>query len=316
MARRFDRVDGAMALLIVVWGSAFAGIRALGEVLDPYEMTWFRYAPFPLLYGAWLAWRGRTRLRTVSGNDWVAMALLGAVGVLGYHFALNWGLHDSALAPAQSAATGAILVATTPLFTLLIALVSRQERLRMLAVAGSLAAFAGVGVVAFLGQGPDAKLAQAQKALVVLIAPLSWAVYTVGTKPLVARYGGIFVTAITLGLGSLTLVPLGLSYGVAPLGALEPVHWFWLLFLAFLSTAAGYAVWNWALQHRSASELTSWVYLNPVVAAAVGFLFLGERLTPWFVAGAALVLGGVVLVNRARLTGATRPAVPAADQEA
>ena len=49
---RLDRIDAQMAFLILVWGSAFVGIRALSESLSPTQITWYRYAPFPLLYGA------------------------------------------------------------------------------------------------------------------------------------------------------------------------------------------------------------------------------------------------------------------------
>jgi O-acetylserine/cysteine efflux transporter len=113
-----------------------------------------------------------------------------------------------------------------------------------------------------------------------------------------------------LSLGALTLLPLGLRWGIEPLGALEARHWAWLLFLAFLSTILGYAMWNNALKHRTASQVAIYVYFNPVVAATVGYLFLGEHLTGWFVAGAALVLGGVILVNRARMAAVVPAAVP------
>lgn len=300
---RLDRIDAMLALLAVIWGSAFPGLKVLGEVLDPYQMTWFRYAPFPLVYGAWILAKRRAALRAVTGKDWITMAVLGFVGVIGYHFPLNWGLHDSGDGVSVSAATGAILIATTPLWTLLISVATGKERLRPLALAGSLVAFAGVAVVVFFGRG-QAELTLAKKALVVLVAPVCWAIYSVYTRPLVQRHGGLLTTGLTLSLGAITLVPLGVHWGLAPLEPMEARHWAWLLFLAFLSTILGYAMWNNALKHRAASQVAVYVYFNPVVAAAVAYLFLGERLTGWFLAGSALVLGGVVLVNQARFQSA------------
>ena len=308
-----------LAFLVVVWGSAFPGIKALGEALDPYQMTWFRYAPFPLLYGVWLLARRRQSFRQVTGRDWILMVAVGAVGVIGYHFPLNWGLDDSG-GHGITAATGAILVATTPLWTLLLAVAAGKERWSPGAAVGSLVAFAGVAVVVLWGRGGDAELTSAGRALIVLLAPLSWAFYSVYTKPLIARYGGLFVTGVTLSLGVLALVPLGVSYGAAPLARLTGAQWAWLLFLAFVSTVLGYALWNHALKHRTASSVSVYIYFNPVVAALVGWLALGERLTGWFVAGSALVLGGVVLVNRARValppTPATPPAAAPTEREA
>lgn len=302
---RADRTDALLVLLVVIWGSAFPGLKVLGEVLDPYEMTWYRYAPFPVAYGAWMLLRRRAVFRQVSGNDWLALGALGLVGVLGYHFALNWALEEPG---GITAATAAILVATTPLFTLLVSAATGKERPLPLAWLGSLVAFAGVALVVFLGKG-EADLSVARKAAVGLVAPASWAVYSVYTKPLVGRYGGLFTTGASLSIGVLALLPLGLSYGVEPLRAMEAEHWAWLAFLAVLSTILGYALWNEALKARTASQVSVYVYFNPVVAAAVGFLFLGERLTGWFVAGAALVMAGVVLVNRARLRAAPPTAV-------
>jgi drug/metabolite transporter (DMT)-like permease len=299
VARPLDRTDAMLGLLVVIWGSAFPGLKVLGEALDPFQMTWYRYAPFPLAYGAWLLLRRRPTFGQVTGADWVIMGVLGLVGVLGYHFPLNWGLHGE---HGVSAATGAILVATTPLFTLLLSTAVGKERPTGLAWFGSLVAFAGVGIVVFLGRG-QVELTVAARALVVLIAPLSWAIYTVYSKPLVHRYGGLFTTGATLSVGVLALLPLGVQYGTQPLAGLDRAQWAWLAFLAFLSTIAGYAMWNHALKARTASQVAVYVYFNPVVAALVGLL-LGERLTGWFLAGAALVMAGVILVNQARLNAA------------
>lgn len=302
MARRLhlDRTDAMLALLVVIWGSAFPGLKVLGERLDPFEMTWFRYAIFPVAYGAWMVLRRRPTFRLVSGNDWLAMGLLGIVGVIGYHFPLNWGMHGD---EGVTAATGAILVATTPLFTLLLSVVMGKESPTWMAWLGSAVAFAGVAIVVLLGRG-RVELDLAFRALVVLLAPLSWAVYSVYTRPFVQRYGGLFTTGATLSVGVLALLPLGLWYGTEPLQDFEAVHWLWLAFLAILSTTLGYAMWNAALKHRTASQVSVYIYFNPVVAALVGVLFLGERLTSWFLAGSALVMAGVILVNHARVTAA------------
>lgn len=301
MERRLhlDRTDAMLALLVVIWGSAFPGLKVLGEVLDPFEMTWYRYLPFPILYGAWMLARRRGTFGQVTGNDWLALGVLGIVGVIGYHFALNWALHGDG---GISAATGAILVATTPLFTLLLSAATGKERPTPLAWLGSLVAFAGVAIVVFLGKG-QVELTVAKKAAVGLLAPISWATYSVYTRPLIHKYGGLFTTGASLSIGVLALLPLGLHYGAEPLRALQPVHWAWLAFLALLSTALGYAIWNNALKTRTASQVSVYIYFNPVVAAFVGYL-LGERLTGWFLAGAALVMAGVVLVNEARFRAA------------
>ena len=296
--------------LVTVWGLAFVGLKVLGEVLDPYQMTWYRYFPFILIYGTWIVLRRRHVFRTVSGTDWLKFTMLGFFGVIGYHFTLNWGLHGTG-PDSVSAATGAILVATTPLFTLAIATVMGQERWNLAAAFGSVLAFLGVVVVTLMGHG-HADLTLAGKTLVMLVAPASWALYSVFTKPLVTRYGGLFVTGVTLSLGALTMVPIGIKYGIAPLASFQARHWFWLAFLALLSTVAGYAVWNQALKRRAASQVAVYIYIQPVITAIAAYFLLHDALTPWFIAGAALVLAGIITVNVARRQAQAASTLPVA----
>ena len=313
---RLDHVDAMMLGLVVVWGTAFPVITVLERTLDPFQLTWYRYLPFPILYGAWLLARKRDQFRKVAGNDWLTMAGLGFAGVIGYHFSLNWAMSESG-GPAITGATGAILVATTPLWTLLLSLALRRERLSPLAAAGSVLAFVGVVVIVAKGQG-DAELRLAAKAAVAMLAPLSWALYSVFTKPLITRHGGAFVTGVTLTIGTAALVPLGISYGVEPLRGLDAEGWAWLLFLAILSTAVGYAVWNYAIRQRTASSVTTYIYLNPVVATVMGAWvlpalspsFTAIPVTPWFIAGGALVIAGLGVVHWARVRGAAPPLPP------
>jgi drug/metabolite transporter (DMT)-like permease len=301
--RRFDRIDAMMVLLVVIWGTAFPVIPYLQQFLDPFQLTWYRYLPFPFLFAAFL-WRRRSRFAEVTGAEWVQMVLLGFVGVAGYHFSLNWAMAGGG---AITGPTGAILVATTPLWTLGISLALGRERFHWLAAVGSLLAFLGVVLVVLRGQG-EAEIRLAAKAAVGMIAPLSWAVYSVFTKPLIARHGGLFVTGVTLSLGAATLLPLGIHYGTAPLESLDAAAWGWLAFLAVVSTALGYAMWNHAIKHRAASNVATYIYLNPVVATIAGAWLLpalvdfpAQQVTAWFLLGGAMVLGGLALVHRARV---------------
>src|ERR1041385_3938769 len=108
MGRTFDRTDAQLAFLVVIWGTAFPIITEVERALGPFELTWYRYLPFPILYGAYLLARRRAVFATVSGNDWLAMGAVGCIGVIGYHFPLNWAM-DPRHAGAITPATGAII---------------------------------------------------------------------------------------------------------------------------------------------------------------------------------------------------------------
>ncbi len=304
-------VHGMMLALVVTWGIAFVSIKVLLDgALDPFQVTWYRYVPLLLAYGAWLLiWR-RAQLRGLSGGDWGRVFLLGLLGVVGYHLPLYWGLQPRD-GVEVTAATGAILIATAPLWTLLAAVGSRQERFDRQRAIGLFVAFAGVAVVTFLGKSGDQTFTFAGRVLVILIAPICWGSYSVVAKPLVDRFGGLVTTGLTMSVGTLLFLPYGIGQGIEPLRSLNTTEWLWLVYLSVFATAIGYAVWNISLRHLAATEVTAYIYLVPIVATLAGWWLRGEGVTAWFVAGSALILGGVGLVNRAR-TVARRAAANAA----
>ncbi len=290
-----------MTLLVIMWGTAFVSIKVLGRSLDPFEITWYRYVPFLAFYGVWLVIRRRERFALITGNDWIRFAVAGSFAVIGYHVPLNWAMSSLTPGTPIGPPTAAILVATTPLWTLIFAVSTGQEKLTRSKWIGSLLAFTGVVMVVLLGTARGGRIDVEPKALIALLAPLLWAGYSIVAKPLITRYGGLFVTGVTMIIGTLAFVPFGISRGLAPLEGLGPLDWFWLIYLSLLGTLAGYTIWNQALKRRSASEVTVYIFAVPVVATLASVLLVGERITIWFVLGAALVLGGLATIHRARL---------------
>ncbi len=286
-----------MGVLVLIWGTAFAALRELSAVLDPYQLTWFRYLPMLLAYPVWIALRRRPQLTMLGARGWAAMGGLGILGVAGYHLPFNWAIQPRGDEPGASAAIAAILVATAPLWALLWSVLLRKEQFSAKRGLGFAIAFLGVVVVVMWGRGAvDVSLAK--RALVLLIAPASWTLYSVLAKPFIERIGGLTVTGLTMAMGALMFAPWQAPAGVSPLAAFTPRLWLWLAFVAVLATAAGYAMWNSALRHLPATSVASYIYLIPVVATTTGYLLLGETVTPWFLAGAALIIGGVWWVNR------------------
>ncbi len=288
-----------MMALVLIWGTSFAALRELAAHLDPFQLTWFRYLPMLATYPVWLAFRRRDRLRSLGWQGWLTMFGLGILGVVGYHLPFNWAVQPRGDEPGASAAIAAILVATAPLWALLWAIALRRETLHKGRSLGLLAAFAGVIVVVSLGRG-EADLSLARRALVILIAPASWTLYSVLAKPHIERLGGLTVTGVTMCLGILAFAPWQAPAGLAPVADFTPRLWAWMAFLSIAATAAGYAMWNQALRHLPATQVASYIYLIPVVATTAAYLTLGETVTGWFLVGGLLIIGGVWQVNRAK----------------
>lgn len=295
-----DGVDAMMGALVIIWGTAFVSLKVLGEDLDAFQIVWYRFVPFIIAFGVWMAVWKRPQLRAISGKDWAWFAVLGALGVLGYHLPVNVALQPDT---GVTAAAGAILVATTPLWALLTAVLSGQERLGPRRLTGSVIAFAGVVIVVLMGTG-KADFGVAARASFILVAAVLWSTYSVLARPLIARHGGMMTTGVAFTLGTLYLLPYGIATGIEPLTALDTRQWIWLAYLSILATVGGYIIWNQALVRRTASEVTAFIYLIPVVATLAGAIILSERVTLWFALGAVMVLYGVWLINQARLRAA------------
>ena len=127
---------------------------------------------------------------------------------------------------------------------------------------------------------------------------LAWSFYTVGARPLVEKYGSVRTTAWTMWVGTLGLVAFGTpSLAAQEWGAVGGEAWGGLLFSAILSIGLAYLIWYRGVERIGNTRTAIFSNLTPVVALVFGALWLGERPTPLALMGAALTLGGVLLVR-------------------
>jgi drug/metabolite transporter (DMT)-like permease len=160
-------------------------------------------------------------------------------------------------------------------------------------VAGLAVAFAGVALVVALGTGETLSLASAKGPLLVVFAPLSFALYNVLLKPLFARYDLLALTAATSLVGILGLLPFlrsstaGLVTGVSARDAS------FLLYLGVLATLLGYVLWNVGLRGIGPTRAVAYTYAISPLAVVIGAIVLDEPVTPWLALGGALVVGGI-----------------------
>jgi drug/metabolite transporter (DMT)-like permease len=189
-----------------------------------------------------------------------------------------------------------ILVATVPAWTALFAHLIRLERLTARQWSGQLLAFAGVVII--VSRGEMSVLRLTTGALWVLGAPVAWALYSVVARPLLSRApSSLPLTGVVVLLGTILMTPFTPDGTLGRLGALDAGAWLQLLFVALLSTFAGYLVWAWAIQRMEATRASAAIYFVPVTSALVSILFFAERISLLVVLGGASILGGVLLIQ-------------------
>ena len=273
-------------------GTYLAAKRALAE-LSPFEVALARFVLAGAVYAALLL----ARPPRVARRDLAGLAALGFVAI-----PLNQGLFLGGLS-LTTPGHAALLYATTPVFVFLIGAWCGEERATPRKLAGIGVAFAGVAVVlASRGQLSGAGDARAGLAgdVLVLLAVMAWAVYVVFGKAYVGRYGVVTTTGLTIVIGTLLYVPLGLAVSrEASFRAVSPVGWASVAYLVILTSVVAYLVYYWSLARAEASRVAIWSNTQPVLTALLAWAIHGDPLTGAFLAGGALVIAGVALTQRA-----------------
>jgi drug/metabolite transporter (DMT)-like permease len=275
----------AAALTVILWASAFPGIRAGLQAFSPAQVALLRYgvASGVLAIFAIAARLPLPRLRDVPG-----IALTGAIGIALYNLLLNAGeVHTPS-------AVASFIVASAPVFMAVESRLFLKEQLRPWGWAGILLSFAGVAVIAFGARRAGAPVDFS--AFLVLGAALAQSIYFVAQKPYLRRYTAVQYTAYAVWAGTLLLLPfapgLVTQLRVAPQDATLAV-----VYLGIFPGALGYVVWAYALARLSAATAGSFLYLVPACAIGLAFLWLGELPSLLSMVGGIVVILGVIVVN-------------------
>ena len=288
------RRDALAAGLVAVclWGLAPVATRAVVGHLAPLPLLLIRLAVASLVLLPW-AWPVFRRLRRRSAGRLVAAGLLGLVG---YNLPVTAGLRW------LPAATAGLLLATEPVWVMLLGRLFLGERGGVRQWLGSAAALAGVAVLAgpgAVGGAVGGHLALAGTGL-VLAGTLSFAAYTIAMRPLSVELGAVPATASSTVVGSAGYLAAAGTLPGAGLAHLGPAAWAELAFLALGSTVAGLLLWNVAVLAGDITRVSLLLYLEPVVSVLGAVAFLGERVTLAMIGGGLLILAGVAVASTGR----------------
>jgi drug/metabolite transporter (DMT)-like permease len=158
-------------------------------------------------------------------------------------------------------------------------------------------AFAGVALI--LAERDVVSGATLRGDLLVLLAVLAWSAYTAFGKSLLAAHGTLFVTGVGLVAGTVAFLPVGApALARLDVGALSWAAWAGVFFLAALSSVAAYTLWYYAIARLPPSRVAVFMNLQAPLVVLTAWILWGERVTPAFVTGAALVLVGVRAAQR------------------
>lgn len=275
-----------LLLTLLVWSFSFLAAARLRQSVGLVDSVAARFLPVVLGAGLLLLWRRPLRL---PRSSWWKIAAMAALGVPAYNLFFFHGLKS------VPTGTAALIIALNPAFTAVLARLALGESFGPRKTLGLLLALVGVFVVIRFGSDKPVDWPYLSSALLLALAPLSWALYTVIGRRMPAAADALDTTYALLFVGGLPLVAFATPQLVKTLVA-DPGALASALYLALPCTLFGYAAWIWALKRLPAGEVAAFVFLNPPLATLWAWLFEGQPLRPPFVIGALVLLVGVAAI--------------------
>jgi drug/metabolite transporter (DMT)-like permease len=287
---------GVLAAMLssALGGSSVAATRYLAATVDPLTIGAFRFGGGVLLLLPVALLQGR---RWPARRDWLGVSALGLL-----FFGVFPVLFNASLAH-TTAARGALAISTLPLLTMVIGALLRVEPLTVRKTIGVLLAMVGVAVA--LLAGLSSAPADAWRGDLLMVgAALCMALYNVWSKPFIQRSGPISFTAMGMAVGAAVLVLVaGISDGFAIVATFGGGHWLAVGFLGLFGSALTFFLWAFALGRTTPTRVAISVTINPIIAAVLGAMLLGEPLRWNLIAGLLTVFLGIWIATTTRNPG-------------
>ncbi len=310
-------MSARIALLLIginiLWGgSSLAAKVALGTPghagLPPMTLAFVRFSLAALLmYGVAL---GRKVDLAVSRGDWGRFWAMGILGLALTYLLGYIGIQRTA------ASAYALIIATEPVFLAILSFLLLQEPMPASKVGGIAAGLLGVYLIVANGWAPVQFSGAVLGDLLIALGLVFEASSSIVGKGLVARYPAVTVMTYQMTSGAITLAPFALYELFTAVRGGHPVPfptasvWLSLLYLVVPCTVFAYTVWFTILDKRQAGEMSVFLFIQPVVGTLLGVWLLHERLTPFKIVGALLVLLAVGLIHRRPPARALPPSPP------
>jgi drug/metabolite transporter (DMT)-like permease len=283
---------GPLLIVYVVWGSTYLAIRVAVETIPPFLMASARF----LVGGAVLylvtARRGDREHDPIGWSQWFAALVVGGLLLFVGNGGVSWAEQRVPIG------VTALMIATIPGWMVLAAWVLDRERVRLGTVAGLGLGFLGTVLLIRTGGRGGGSIDPAG-AIVLLVAAVSWATGSVLSRRLRQPRRPLVATAMQMLCGGVLLLMVGTLSGEwsrVHVHEISLASVLGVLYLIVFGSWIAFTAYVWLLRHAPTSVVSTYPFVNPVIAIVLGWWILGEALAPLTAVAAALILGGVVLV--------------------
>jgi drug/metabolite transporter (DMT)-like permease len=298
------RFVAAFAAIYLIWGSTYLAIKFAITTIPPFLMLSFRFLPAGLIMYAFLRLRG---VEPPSRREWLAAAAVGTLMLAGGTGAVAWAertIHSG---------LAALLVAAVPMWMVLLDWIGPARRRPTGRVMAGLAiGFTGVGLIV----GPTRAgfgMAGLAAALAVMFGTICWAVGSVYSRYTPLPRSPFMASAAEMIAAGLALVGIAAASGETASfdpAAVNAESALSVVYLIVFGSLVAYAAYVWLLHNTTPARVSSYAFVNPLVAMLLGVWLGNESFGVTTILAAALVVGSVVLITLERRPRGTAPRLP------
>ena len=296
------KVLASFAAVYLIWGSTYLAIRWGVETIPPFLLAGFRFTIAGLILGVWALLRGAEMPKR---RHWGSATLVGALLMCGGNGLVTW--------TEQTVPSGiaALVITSVPLWMVVLdSVLFRAARPGPWAIGGLLVGFAGVALLDLPSSG-EARTASTLGVLLLVLASLSWALGSLLSRRVPLPRSIALTTGMEMLVGGLIAIAVGTFLGEWPQLDLSQVSstsaWSFVYLILFGSIVA-LSAYQWLLRATSAAAVSTYAFVNPIVAVSLGALLAHEVVTDRTIQAAVLIVGAVAAIHfsRVRISQATR----------
>lgn len=287
----------ALIALYFVWGSTYLAIRFAVETLPPFLHSGIRFLISGLIL---LIWRRMAGDPAPTKRQWISTGIVGAALLLGGNGLVGWA--------EQRVPSGiaALMVSMSPLWLVLFeALRPNGVKPSWRGILGLLIGFGGV----FLLIGPEnfngasATQFDTLGTIALLFAALLWSIGSIFSKTADMPKSSLLATGMEMAAGAAALFIVSAASGELngfSFASVSMRSWLGLIYLIFIGSLVGFVSYGWLLQNAPISLMSTYAYVNPVVAVLLGNWLAGEIITARILLAAGIIIGSVIVINSGR----------------
>lgn len=286
-----------LILTTSIWGTAFIGGKFAIQDFEPMTVAFFRFFGASIILIPLLLWK-KEWPKGVTLKDWALFAVLGLTGIFLYNFAFFMAAKHAPVIKSS------LFIASNPILIVLLAGLFLKEVINRNQILGLICAIIGVFYIIINGQfGLFFSLGFEPIDGILLLAVISWALYTVIGKVVLQKYSALVSTTFACSIGSLFLFPFAfMETSWNDVSNASGITWFWIIEMALLVTVVSFLMWYNGVKEVGASKAALFINFMPISAVLMASIFLGEKLSIHHLIGALFIFGGVYLGTKKQKT--------------